>query len=233
MNGGQPLEQHSFVDGLVYFRVFRGHFVARAPVYDQSFGSAQTFRGARSVERSVAAPVYQDAASQYWRYTGFDGTQQAEGIQNLARILGGDVGAFGEMGADGQEHGVELLLFPHSREIVHFGVELYVDSEGLDARDLGVENIPGQAVFGDAEAHHAARFRAGFVYCDAMTQAAQVIGRGEPARPGSDDQDAVAGLRRRLVELPAVLDGLVTQEPFDGVDVQRLIDLRAIAFRFA
>ena len=53
---------------------------------------------------------------------------------------------------------------------------------GHDARDLGVEHAPRQPV-GDAIAHHAAEFFAGFIQAHAVAHAAQLVGDRQPAGP--------------------------------------------------
>ena len=45
------------------------------------------------------------------------------------------------------------------------------DAEIDDAADLGIEHVARQAVFGNAEAHHAAGERAGLVNFHRMTHA--------------------------------------------------------------
>ena len=62
---------------------------------------------------------------------------------------------------------------------------------------------------------------------------AQVIGGGQPRGAGTDDEDALA--RRRGVDGdgPALLDRLVAEEALDRVDADRLVEVRAVAGRFA
>jgi hypothetical protein len=71
------------------------------------------------------------------------------------------------VGADGQEGRVELPDFIVLEDVVDLGVELDLDAHVDDALHLGVEDFARQAVLGDAEAHHAAHDRAGFVDRDA------------------------------------------------------------------
>ena len=73
-----------------------------------------------------------------------------------------------------------------------------------DARDLGVEHVARQAVFRDAEAHHAAGERAGFADRHVVAEAAQMIGGGEARGAGADDEHALAVSARRACRTPSL-----------------------------
>ncbi len=95
-----------------------------------------------------------------------------------------------------------------------------------DARDLGVEHVARQAVFGNAEAHHAARERAGFADRHAMAETGEMIGGRQARRAGADDEDAFAAERGGLFERPAFLDRQVAEKALDRIDADRLVDRR-------
>jgi len=59
-----------------------------------------------------------------------------------------------------------------------------------------------------------------------------MIGGGEPRRAGADDQRALAGLLRRLLEGPAAADRLVAEEALDRVDADRGVDELPVAGAF-
>jgi hypothetical protein len=91
----------------------------------------------------------------------------------------------------------------------------------------------GQAVLGDAEAHHAAHVGAGVHHGDGVAELAQVVGGRHPRGAGADDQHVLAGFPGRHGELPAALDGLVAEEALHRIDADGLVDLAAIAGGFA
>ena len=133
------------------------------------------------------------------------------------------------MRADGYEHRIEaagLLLVDHVLDLV---VEDDAHTHLFDPPDLAVENIARQAIGRDAEVHHAAGKRPGLVDLDLMTHQPQMMRARQPARPAADNQDPLArrlGGERRC---PAFLERQITQEPLDGVDAHRAVELAAIA----
>ena len=70
---------------------------------------------------------------------------------------------------------------------------LHVNAEVEDAVDLGIEDLLGQAILGDAVAHHAAERWLG-VEMWAVAEAAQEIGGRQTARSAADDSDLLAGV---------------------------------------
>ena len=75
------------------------------------------------------------------------------------------------MGPDGEESGVEAAQHHHRAKVDHLGPEVQPHAYVEDALDLGVEHLARQAVFGDAEAHHATRDRARLMDLDVVTHA--------------------------------------------------------------
>jgi len=145
---------------------------------------------------------------------------------------GRDVGALGDVRADGEEAGVELAFFHGGEQVADAVVQLQLDAHVEDAPHLGVEHLARQAVLGDAEAHHAAALRAGFENRHGVSRQAQVPGGGEAGRSRADHQHALAGLGAGRGG-PAALHRLVAEEALDGVDAHRLVELAAVAGGFA
>jgi hypothetical protein len=141
-----------------------------------------------------------------------------DGIENLRRFAGRNVGALGDMRADRQERRIEPAQHHRFGDVDDLGVEPQRDAEIEDARDFGIEDIARQPVFRNAEAHHPAGHRAGFVDLDRMAEAAQVVGGRQARRPSADDKHALAALLRRRREAPAALDRLVAEEALHRVD---------------
>ena len=75
------------------------------------------------------------------------------------------------MGADGEEGRIEAAGLHALDDAIDLAVELDDDAEIDDAADLGIEHVARQAVFGNAEPHHAAGERAGLVKLHCMTHA--------------------------------------------------------------
>ena len=108
-------------------------------------------------------------------------------------------------------------------------LQLELDAEVEDALDLRVEDLAGQAVARDAEAHHAAGQRAGVADRDGVAGARKLVGGRQPGGPGADDEHALARGRRGDLDAPAAPDRLVADEALDRVDPDRLVELAAVA----
>ena len=121
--------------------------------------------------------------------------------ETASRILRGragrDVGALADVGADGEERGVEAALahrVRRGRSTLRF--ELQLDAQVEDALDLGVEDVARQPVARDAEAHHAAGVGPASWIVTAWPSRREVVGGRQPGRAGADDEHALAGRRR-------------------------------------
>jgi hypothetical protein len=80
----------------------------------------------------------------------------------------GNVGAAADVRTDGEEHRVEVA---EGGDVVGDGAAGFEgDAEVEDALDLGVEDVVGQAVGGDAVAHHAAGHIAGVADGDRVAE---------------------------------------------------------------
>jgi hypothetical protein len=65
-----------------------------------------------------------------------------------------------------------------------------------------------------------------------MSKTAKMISRGEAARPRPNDQDALAGCGSELGH-PTFRERSVAEKPFDGMDADRVVQVRAVARCFA
>ena len=81
--------------------------------------------------------------------------------------------------------------------------------------------------------HHAAGNGTGFVNDDGMAETCEVPCCRETARAGTDDQHALA--RRRSIgrDRPPEFERHVTNEPLDGMDAHRLVQVFSVAGVFA
>ena len=66
-----------------------------------------------------------------------------------------------------------------------------------------------------------------------MAETREVIGGGEPARPGADDEDALAARRRIDRQPPPLRRCEVAEKALDRVDADRSVERIAIARLFA
>ena len=114
-------------------------------------------------------------------------------IEDLRRAARRDVGALGDVRADRKERGVEPALLHGLLNVGDFAVQVQVDAELQNSFDFKIKNVPGKAVLGNAEAHHAARDRAGLVDLDRVPEPGEVIGRGQAGRPRANDENSFAG----------------------------------------
>ena len=151
----------------------------------------------------------------------------------MRTVLGRDKGAFGDVGTDGQEGCVKFSLKHGGGNVVDLDPQLHRHAHGDDALHLGLQHLARQTVLGDAKAHHAAHQGTGFLHRNAVTEAAQLIGRRHTAGAGTDHQYMFAGFGCRLRQLPAVLQRLIAQETLHRVDAHRRVNLAAVALAFA
>ena len=107
------------------------------------------------------------------------------------------------------------------------------DAERLDAANLRHQIRARQPVGGNAEVQHAAGDRARVVHLHAVPEPGQMVRGREAARPRPDDQHALAGRRRVDRERPALGPGEVAEEPLDGVNADRRVQLAAVAVGLA
>ena len=68
---------------------------------------------------------------------------------------------------------------------------------------------------------------------DVVAEHGQVVGGGQAGGAGSDDEDAVSGGIDGLDELPALLDGEVTEVTLDGVNGHCAVEVGAVAGHLA
>ena len=149
--------------------------------------SAPSRRAVRAASIAVLPPPYTTTRRpSCGALLGLHAAEQRDRVEDLRSRAGGDVGALAEVRTDGEEDGVEPAR-PHLVEDARHGaVQLHVDTEVDDALDLGVENVAGEPVRGDPEAHHPARPRPGVVDRHRVAETDEVVGGGEARRPRSD-----------------------------------------------
>ena len=152
----EPLHHHAFFQRLLQLEVTRGHLLAGTAIDNDRFFRAKPLCSARYVERGVATAVDNDATAKQRPVFAFHRPQNLYRIHYFGGFAGGNVGALGDVGTDGEKRRVEPASHHGLADIGDFRIVLDDNSEIGDALDLGVEHIAWQAIFRNAEAHHAA-----------------------------------------------------------------------------
>ena len=137
------------------------------------------------------------------------------------------------MRTDREKSRIEAAFAHAMQHVIHSDPKLQADAHIKNALYLGVEHVARQAILRDAEAHHAARHRTCFQYRYFVPETPQVIGSRKTRRARADDEDPFSDRRHADAEFPAFAHREVTEKALDGVNVDRLIELPAIAGIFA
>src|SRR4029453_2374721 len=133
------------------------------------------------------------------------------------------------MRANCKKDGVETTYRLLDQEILDLVVEHNFDSKVLNAPDFSVEHLARKAVLRDAEMHHAARHRSGFVDDHRVTEQREVPRGREAARPCTYHEHTLSRLRNAGLDGPPSRERVVAEEAVDRVDAHRVIDILAIA----
>jgi hypothetical protein len=148
------------------------HALTTAAIDDDGIGGTETTCGARRVEGGIPAAVDRDAAAEQRGIVLGHPMQKRYGVEDVRGVACRNLDPSRELGADGQEDGVESSFPSLALDVEDGVVEFDVDAEGDNALDLRVEDGPGKAVGGDAIAHHAAKLWRGVNESDFVAQAA-------------------------------------------------------------
>ncbi len=232
-DGGQPLDQHAFLQRLFHFKRVCRHFVAAAAVDDDGLGGPQALGRARHVDGGVAAAIHHHFAPEHGLVFALHAAQHRHGVEHPGRIACRDVRPLGNVRTHGQKHRVEPALLPRVEHAGDFGVVFDAHTQVDNALHLGIQHVAGQAVLGNAKPHHAAGQRPGFAHRYLMAQPRQMVRCGQARRPRTHHQHPFASRRCGRRQGPAFGDGLVTQKTLDRVDAHRLVQLGAVARAFA
>src|SRR5208283_1684138 len=103
---------------------------------------------------------------------------------------------------------------------------------GGDAADLVAQRRARQAVGWNSEGHHASGFVGTLTDLDVMAHTRRVVGAGQPARPGSHNQNLPAA-RRCDRHQPALVSREIAEETLYRVDCDRCVQRCSVAAAFA
>ena len=185
---------HALVLGLGDLVLDRRHLLAGAPV-EQRHVRAEPARGARGVDRGVAAADDDDLVADVDLLADPDALQEVDAGEAVRGILALDAEVDALLGADRQVHGLEVAA-----QVVHRNVaadlhpEAQLHAEVEDRLDLGVEHLVRQPVARDAVAQHAAALGGALEHRHGVAAARQLVGAGEPGGAAADDRDLLGPL---------------------------------------
>jgi hypothetical protein len=169
LDAGEPLDLDALLERLVGLERVRRHVGAVAAVDDQGLFGTEALGGSRRIHGGVAAAVDHHAATEARRFADAHAAQQAHGVEHVGDVARRYVDVFRYVSTDRDEHGIEPAVCELAEKVLDLVVEDDAHAYVLDAPDFLHEVFPRQPVYGNAEMHHAARRRAGFVDLDRMT----------------------------------------------------------------
>ena len=225
----QPVDPHPFASRRGRLLGVRRHLRPGPPVDDDGLVRAEPAGHPGGVHGRVATAVHRDPAADHRLAAGRDRVQERHRVDDPAGVPGRDVDPLGQVRADGHEDRVEAAGPPLGDEVLDPVVQREPHAQRGDPGHLAVEDVPRQPVRRDAVAHHAARLTERVADLDLVSPHRQVIGRGQAARTGTDDQDPLARTRRRRIEAPPLGEREVAEEALRRMDGDGAVELGPVA----
>ncbi len=187
------------------------------------------------VDRGVAAADHDHALADMLHAAVVEGLQEGRGGDDVGRLGAVDRQRAAALRAQAQEHGVEAGLDVVERDVgADAAVHAQRHAEVDDAPDLGVEHVARRAKARDAVAHHAAGLLALVEDRHRVALAAPAGRRADrPAGPAPMTATVLPVCCAGLRKCQLVLDGPFAEEMLDRVDADEILDLVAVAARFA
>ena len=190
----QPLDEHALLQRLLELEVVRRHLLARAAVDDDRLARAQPLRGARDVERGVAAAVDDDPPAEHRLLLALHAAQHRHRVEHVRRLARGNVRALGDVRADGEERGVEAALRHRRRGCSRPWCSSSSSTPMSRMRAISASSTSrGRRYFGMPKRIMPPAIGPASTIFTRVAEAAQVIGGGQPRGPRADDQHALAG----------------------------------------
>ncbi len=104
-----------------------------------------------------------------------------------------------------------------------------LDAQVQNALNLGVEDVSGGTEAWNAIAHHSTQFGAFVKDGDVVTFECQLVGSRQTGGSAANNRHLFSTLRFGLSVCQFVLDGVLSQEVFDGIDSDEIFHLIAVA----
>ncbi len=164
-------------------------------------------RGARRVERDVAAAHHHDALPQIDPEALVHVEQVLDRTEDAVELVTRQIEAASTAGADGEEErGVPIEELGEARVGTDAKAGTRVDAEFEDRADLTLDHASRESVLGYPEDHHPAEARVGLVHGDRMTGEAKIVRGRQTGGSTADHADRRAG-RGWHRAVPLVPDG--------------------------
>ncbi len=229
LDRAQPVELDPFLQRLVRLELVSRHVGAVTTIDDHRLVHAHALGHAGGVHRRVAATVDGDAATELHLLALLHALEEAHRVHHAAGIARRDVDLLGDVGADRDEHRVEIACGLLRQHVVDPVIETDLHPHLLHPPDLLLQLPTRHAIGRNAEMDHAARHRTGLADLDRVAQPGQVVGRRQAAGTAADHQHPLAAGPRRVLRLPALLHRHIAEETLDGVDAHLLVGEGAVA----
>ena len=158
--------------------------------------SAQTDRASCHVHRDVAAADDHDLlAAEIGHVIVADLAQHLNRGHDALGVLAFDAGLFIRVCAECKIERVVLTAQLVEGDLVSdVHIDLRINADGEERRDLRVQDLARQTVGGNAVAQHTAELRPLFIHRNLVAHQREIVRRGKTARPAADDGDRLAGL---------------------------------------
>ena len=127
------------------------------------------------------------------------------------------------MGTDGNIQAVILLLqVLHPDILAHSDAGMYLDPQRQDGCDLGIQQVPGETVAGDAVAEHPAQLLGLLKNGDLVAHEGQIVGAAEAAGAAAHNGNGLTRGRgaRRLGHIPGMIHGIA----LEPADIDGIVD---------
>ena len=229
---GLELDPHAFVLRGLDLLGLSWHLGPTAPIQHGHRRRSGSERGAGRVHGRAAAADHDNGALQDRLLAQVDLLEEQRGRHHARQ----PVTRYAELPAPRrpgrEEDGVVARLEVGQCEVsAHGAVELQLHAEADDAVDLCAQDVPRQAVLGDADGHHAAGHGHRLEHGHAIAQPGEVVGSRHSGRPAADDRDLLLALPGRRGDGGQL--ALLRREPLQAPDGDRLIEGSAAAGRLA
>ena len=182
-------------NGALHLLRLGGHILLAAAVDAGDLFGPQADGAAGDVHGHVAAADDRHVhAGEVRHFVVADVAQHIHGGHDAHGVLAFDAHLLIRVGADAEVQSVILVAQVLQGDVgahVHLRVDL--NAQGEDGRDLAVQLFPGEAVIGDAVAHHAAQALPLFINGGLVAHEGQVVGCRQAAGAAAHDGHPLAG----------------------------------------
>ena len=209
--------------GCLDLLVLGRHVATTSSIDDRDRRGAASSGRARRVHRRAATADDHHVARQARRLAEVDLLEEQRRRDDAAQLVARDAQAAALGRAGREEDRLEALALEVGQAEVaaHRRVQPQLDPDREDPRDLLLEHIARQPIFGDPDRHHAARHGHRLEHGHGVAEAGQVPGRGHAGGPATDDRHALRAPHRRRLDLGE--RAVLGRESLERPDRDRLV----------